>query len=180
MISYSWNKREGYTQEKSSKSNRRKHQRSHSHSRSRSPAEESYYSRYSPLGRSRSRSISPAPKRLRRDASPVIRGLSPDRHSDRYSDRDRHSEWIPAEKQSPVSQRGRRRSLSSVSTPSTDRSRSPTTRARAVHRLPSTSTPAKDVMMSRGPQTFGQEAVVHGNNKHHKKVCQSLNFSFNQ
>ncbi|KAF5369926.1 hypothetical protein D9758_001012 [Tetrapyrgos nigripes] len=179
-----WGKKEGYTHEKGSKSaNRRKHQRSYSHSRSRSPAEETHYSRYSSLGRSRSRSISPAPKRLRRESSPSGRGRSPDKNSDRHSDRDRYSEWVPPEKQSPVSQRGRRRSVSSTSTPSTDRSRSPTRRARAVHRLPSTSTPAKDVVSRGLPSAFGPEPVTHETtktNRHHKKKKNRKNNQLSQ
>jgi CTD kinase subunit alpha len=131
-------------QDKAPKTQRGKHPRSVSRSRSRSPTE-SYYSRRSSRGRSKSRSISPSPKRRRRGISP------PAPRSRTPSDRGRtwnssvhlgkgHSP-SPTPARSPGSVVDGRRSISSTSSVSTERSPSRSPRTRSIHRLPLTTAP---------------------------------------
>ncbi|KAF8655275.1 hypothetical protein AX16_003175 [Volvariella volvacea WC 439] len=99
-----WQKRGGPSQDKNPHSNaRRKHPRSLSRSRSHSPTE-SHHSYRSSYGRSKSRSLSPLPKRARRDSSPMAprsrtpsdRGRpnwTPRRHRDHESVTDRDHAW---------------------------------------------------------------------------------------
>lgn len=132
----SWSRRDSHdSHDRSTIPDVRKHLRSPSpRSRSRSPSE-SYSSRRSSRGRTRSPSPSPAFKRQRRDSSPVaVRTPTDKKHVHRLSQ---------TFSGSPESRRSdrvvRRRSVSSVSSMSTDRSRSrtpPPSNPRLVHRLP--------------------------------------------
>ncbi|KAJ8086668.1 kinase subunit of RNA polymerase II carboxy-terminal domain kinase I [Marasmius tenuissimus] len=142
-----WQRRDNHAPDRNPKqSSRKKHPRPFSRSRSRSPAE-SHYSHYSSKGRSRSRSLSPAPKRARREASPLAQPDEPYAESSRarrkqVSGPERRS-MTPPPRQSRKLNKSRRRSISSRSSISTDRSRSrsPDERPRAVHRLPTASNP---------------------------------------
>ncbi|ESK96034.1 protein kinase [Moniliophthora roreri MCA 2997] len=141
-----WQRRDNYTSERNEKfSSRKKHARARSRSRSRSPAESHYshrshHSHYSSRDRSRSRSSSPAPKRLRRESSPFIPHDESPRRGRRDDYKDRHS-VSPASQHSHRNRKARRKSVSSVSTVSSERSRSqsPFDKPRAVHRLPTAS-----------------------------------------
>ncbi|KAL0574538.1 kinase subunit of RNA polymerase II carboxy-terminal domain kinase I [Marasmius crinis-equi] len=160
-----WQRRDNRASDRNPKqSSRKKHPRSISRSRSRSPAD-SHYTHYS-KGRSRSRSLSPAPKRARRDSSPILRPDEPHVDSPRGrrkypADFDRRS-VTPPPRQSRKPQKARRRSVSSRSTMSTDRSRSrsPDERPRAVHRLPTASTPGT-------VRPRENKSKKHGRNKQH-------------
>ncbi len=133
---------------------KKKHLRSPSRSRSPSPAE-SYHSHRSSRGRSRSRSltpatpVTPATKRRRRDSDSIApRGRTPsDRGRAGWVPRPHHNprpSRSPSPSQTPDSFSGRRRSLSSASSTSEDRSpsRTPPNRPRAVHRLPTSTSAA--------------------------------------
>ncbi|KAG7096926.1 hypothetical protein E1B28_004327 [Marasmius oreades] len=156
-----WHRRDNHTSERPMRSSRKKHPRSFSHSRSRSPAE-SYYSHYSSKGRSRSRSPSPAPKRARREPSPLVRHQETPldnlgrRNDTSYNEKRSVS---PSSRHTRGTLKARRKSISSISTVSTDRSRSrsPDTRPRAVHRLPTAST----------GQYRSNTAKEHKTRKHH-------------
>lgn len=151
---------------------RRKHPRSSSRSRSRSP--DSFYSRRSSRGRSRSRSMSPLPKRRRREDSPFApRSRTP---SDRgralwnsHSRNARQSSLSPNmdPRRSSDDLGGRGRSISSVSSVSTERSmsRSPPGVPRAVHRLPLTGTPSFSSPLVRSSKNGPQVPDAQRNGK---------------
>ncbi|KAF8621569.1 hypothetical protein AX15_007596 [Amanita polypyramis BW_CC] len=171
-----WTRREmNPLKEKSKLLPRKKHLRSNSRSRSRSPAG-SYHSHHSSQGRSKSRSTSPALKRRRRDSSPIVPSRTP-------SDRGRTG-WVPRPphnahpSRSPSLSRtsesfsARRRSLSSASSSSTDRSpsRTPPNRPRAVHRLPaSSSITTIPPMLSRASgNSYNRHSGPHHRNGKHR------------
>lgn len=163
---------------------------SHSRSHSRSPTG-SHYSHHS-WNRSRSGSASPSPKRRRRDAAPVSHSRMGERESPGWfqpshqmelslsprrspsgrlgwtSDKGlssqshhRHHCSSLSPKRSPEESQARRRSISSSSSKSRSTSRSPP-RARAIHRLPLSSTvmsPSSSATLSGSyaPRRFGDK-----------------------
>ncbi|KAK2466241.1 hypothetical protein APHAL10511_001883 [Amanita phalloides] len=170
-----WTRREAHpSKEKSKPLTKKKHVRSSSRSRSGSPAE-SFHSHHSSRGRSRSRSTSPATKKRRRDSGSAAAG------SRTPSDRGRtgwvppphhksHPSMSPSPSRTPESLSAHRRSLSSASSTSTDRSpsRTPPNPPRAVHRLPTSSTAATlSLTSTRTPgSSHHRHNGPHRNGKH--------------
>ena len=186
-IRRSWTRREiNPAKEKVKPIIKKKHLRSPSRSRSPSPAESSHSHRSS-RGRSRSRSLTPATpatpaaKRRRRDSDSIApRSRTPgDRGRAGWVPRPRrnpvHSR-SPSPSQTPDSLKGRRRSLSSASSSSEDRSpsRTPPNRPRTVHRLP-TSTSAVNLSPTT-TRTSGNN--YHRHNGPHRNGKHQTNYKY--
>lgn len=141
-VTCSWTRRDSSNaRPESQHAVKRKYPRSPSppRSRSRSPAE-SYLSRRSSRGRSKSRSVSPINKRRRRDLSPVnLRSRTPSERSvQRPQKRPERDSRSPSPNGSPMGLSERRRSPSVLSSASSQRSPSTSSvgQSRSMHRLP--------------------------------------------